>query len=101
MGASVIERFSRLTVHGLLAAGTEELNMLLKTSHERHEVVEVLMALQRQGIDYEGPFRTGKGRLVFRMGDQIVLESELVELHQTGELSPAGIAALLRSLRAS
>ncbi len=100
MGASMIERFSRLTVRRLLATGTEKLNMLLKTSHERSELVEVVNTLHRQTIEFKGPFRTPKGRLVFWMGDQIVLNSELGELYQNGELSPAGIATFLRGLRA-
>jgi hypothetical protein len=94
----MIERFSGLTVRRLLATGTEDLNMLLKTSHERSELLEVVDALRRQAIDFKGPFRTPRGRLVFWIGDQIVLDSELVGLHQNGELSPAGIATFLRGL---
>lgn len=100
MGASVRERFSSLSARRLMAGGTEELNMLLKTSQERSELVEVMTALRREAIDFEGPFRTGKGRIVFRMGHQIVLESELVELQRSGKLSATGVAALLRGLRA-
>ena len=100
MGASMIERFFGATVRRLLATGTEELNMLLKTSHKRPELVEVVNALRRQTIDFKGPFRTPKGRLVFWIGDQIVLNSELVGLRQNGELSPAGVATFLRGLRA-
>ena len=100
MGASVIERFPRLTVRPLLARGAEELKMLMKTSQKHSELVEVLNVLRGQNIDFQGPFRTGRGGLVFRMEDQIVLESELVELHQSGKLSRAGIAVLLRKLRA-
>jgi hypothetical protein len=96
----MIERFFGLAVRRLWATGTENLNMLLKTSHERSELVEVVNVLRRQAIDFKGPFRTPKGRLVFWMGDQIVLDSELVELYQNGELSPAGTATFLRGLRA-
>lgn len=74
--------------------------MLLKTPRKSSEIVEIMTALRTQAIDFEGPFRTGKGRLVFRIGDQIVLESELVELHRSGKLSPAIIANFLRRLRA-
>ena len=74
--------------------------MLLKTSQEQSELVEVMTALRREAIDVEGPVRTGKGRIVFRMGHQIVLESELVELQRSGKLSATGVAALLRGLRA-
>ena len=100
MGASMIERLFGLTVRRLLATGREGLNMLWKTSHERSELIEVVNALRTQTIDFKGPFRTPKGRLVYWMEDQIVLNSELVGLHQNGGLSPAGVATFLRGLRA-
>lgn len=75
--------------------------MLLKTSREPSQLVDVVNALHRQAVDFQGPFRTASGRLIFRIKDQIVLESELRDLLESGQLDPAGIANLLRKLRAS
>lgn len=75
--------------------------MLLKTSREPSELVDVVKALRRQAVDFEGPFRTAKGRIIFGIEDQIVLDSELRDLLESGQLNPAGIRTLLRKLRAS
>ena len=71
-----------------------------KTSCETYQVVDVLNALRKQAIAFEGPFRTAKGRIVLRIQDQVVVDSELMDLFETGRLNPAGIAKLLRDLRA-
>lgn len=73
---------------------------MAKTSCETSQVVDVLNALRKQGVGFEGPFRTAKGRIVLLIQDQIVVESELLDLFDSGRLNPAGIASLLRDLRA-
>lgn len=73
--------------------------MRLETSPEISEFVEVLSLLRAQDIDFQGPFRTSKGQFVVRIQDQVVVESELLDLFGSGQLNRAGIAALLRRLR--
>jgi len=63
------------------------------------ELGVVVRSLNDQGIPYQGPFRTSKGRMVLRLKDQIVLGSELTTLLAAGELNPGGISMLLRRLR--
>ncbi len=77
----------------------EELKMPLKTSRETSEIIEVLNALRNQAIAFHGPFRTSNGRIVIRIQDQIVVDTELLDLLESGQLNPAGIANLLRKLR--
>lgn len=74
--------------------------LTLKSSKASSGLVGALSALREQNIAFAGPFRTAKGRIVFRIQDQIVLESELLDLFSIGNLNPAGITALLQTLRA-
>lgn len=71
----------------------------MKTAIETTELVLAIRTLDRQGIRYQGPFRTASGRVVFCLEDQIVLDTELIALLAEGELNPDGISALLRHLR--
>lgn len=73
---------------------------MAKTSSEAFQVADILNALSNQAIAFEGPFRTTQGRVVLRIQNQIVVDSELVDLFESGRLNPAGIADLLRGLRA-
>lgn len=73
--------------------------MLLKTHRETSGLVDVQKALIRHAIAFEGPFRTSKGRLVFRVQDQVLLDSELLVLLESGQLTPTGIATFLRKVR--
>lgn len=74
-------------------------DMRVTAEREIPELVVVVRSLKDQGIQYQGPFQTSKGRMVFRMKDQIVLGSELATLLAAGELNPGGISMLLRRLR--
>jgi len=73
--------------------------MLFKTARQTSPTVEALNSLRKQTIYFEGPFRTANGRLVIRLKDQVVLESELQDLIEAGQLNPAGVETLLRKLR--
>ena len=83
-----------------MSPSVEEMKMQLKTLREIHSLGGVMKALRSQAIDFDGPFRTVKGPIVFRLRDQIVLESELDSLLSVGELNADGISTLLRKLRA-
>jgi len=73
--------------------------VLLKTAVETQELVAVARTLQKLAIPYQGPYRTVRGRVVFLVEDQIVLDTELVELFSSGKLNPSGVSALLGRLR--
>ena len=64
------------------------------------ELAVVVRSLKNQGIPYQGPYRSSKGRMVFRLKDQIVFGSELATLLAAGELNAGGISVLLRRLQA-
>lgn len=72
--------------------------MLLRTSREIPSLGEVVRVLRGQAIDFAGPFRTSKGRIVFRVENKIVVDRELMVLFSAGELNPAGISTLLNRL---
>jgi len=75
-------------------------DVVAKTDIETPQLVAVLQALQRQSVDYEGPFVTSRGSIVFRVKDKIVLDWELMALFGAGKLDHAGISTLLSRLQA-
>jgi hypothetical protein len=74
--------------------------MTVKTSHQVSGFSGVVNALRNQAIRFRGPFCTRKGRIVYCLEDQIVLESELLDLLAAGQLNPIGVSSLLHKLRA-
>ena len=74
--------------------------LLSKTTIETPQLVGLVKALQSQSIDYEGPFLTSKGRIVFRLENKIVLDWELMALFGAGKLNPDGISTLLSRIHA-
>jgi hypothetical protein len=81
-----------------VAAVQEIRDMRVTAEREIPKLAVVVRSLKDQGIPYQGPFRTSKGRMVFRLKDQVVLGSELATLLVAGELNPNGISVLLRRL---
>ena len=75
-------------------------DVLAKTDIATPQLLAVVQALQSQSIDYDGPFVTSRGRIVFRVKDKIVLDWELMALFGAGKLDRAGISALLSRLQA-
>ena len=75
-------------------------SVLAKTGIETPQMIAVVEALQGQSIDYDGPFVTSRGSVVFRIEDKIVLDWELMALFGAGKLDHAGISTLLSRLQA-
>ena len=74
------------------------LQVFSKTQIETPQLVAVVKALESQSVDYEGPFVTSNGRIVFRLENKVVLDWELMALFGAGKLNPAGISTLLNRI---
>ena len=73
-------------------------HVLSRTAIETPQLQAVVRALRNQSIDYDGPFVTAKGRIVFRLENKVVLDWELMTLYGAGKLNPAGISTLLNRI---
>ena len=72
--------------------------VLSKTKIKTPQLVAVVKALESQSVDYDGPYLTSQGRIVFRLENKIVLDWELMALFGAGKLNPAGISTLLNRI---
>lgn len=60
-----------------------------------------LHALAAQNISFSGPFLTVRGKSVFGVDGGVLLDSEIVTLANSGDLTPDGIRKFIRQLRDS
>jgi hypothetical protein len=75
-------------------------DVVAKAEIDSPHLVAVMQALRSQSIDYDGPFVTTKGSVVFRVEDKIVLDWELLTLWAAGKLNPTDVATLLSRIHA-
>ena len=75
-------------------------DVLSRSELETPQLSAVVRALQSQSINYDGPFVTSKGRIVFRVENKVVLDWELMILLREGKLDPADVSTLLSRIKA-
>jgi hypothetical protein len=57
----------------------------------RNGIIEALQSLRAQNIPFKGPVQSRRGHHVVLIGNVLLLEAELIELLEKGELNSDGI----------
>jgi len=68
---------------------------------ESREITAALRSLQRQEISFRGPISSPTGHRIVLVGNQILMETEIIELWKQGKLNLDGIGEFLTSLNPS
>jgi hypothetical protein len=58
-----------------------------------------LLSLEKLNIRVRGPFQTPRGKHILLVGDCILTQAEIMELHESGMLNAENIGRLLRDLK--
>jgi len=62
---------------------------------KRSSIEDAMQTLRKMGVEVRGPIATPHGHRIVLIGKQILLEAEIINLHQNDELNPEAIRKYL------